>query len=248
MSDKFTFKQFNVSHSKSTMKVSTDSTLLGAWVDTTNTRNILDIGSGCGILSLMLAQKSRANITAIEPDADSIAESRENFNNSPWPDRLTLVQTHLQDFTNDKSWDCIVSNPPYFEMEKSYPMPDSSRKKARTTQTLRLEEILHFSSTHLSVQGQLNLVLPISHEFNLISLAEEYDLFPIRCLKVRNNPRKAFSLFLIAFGREKQKYFCEEIRLYDEAQQATAAYKLLTKEYLLWKNDNFIDSQTKAIG
>ena len=115
----FRFKQFNISHAGASMKVGTDAILLGSWTDVSNTNKILDIGTGCGIIALMLAQRSQAIIDAIDIDKSSIDEAAINFDNSPWKGRLRSIHSSVQDFskkTNTK-YDLIVSNPPYVDSE-----------------------------------------------------------------------------------------------------------------------------------
>ncbi|MFN7692002.1 MAG: tRNA1(Val) (adenine(37)-N6)-methyltransferase, partial [Bacteroidota bacterium] len=114
--DRFEFKQFTINQSRCAMKVGTDAVLLGAWIQIERAESILDIGTGTGVIALMMAQKSTAMITAIDIDASACEQSKENIGNSPWPDRIKVLNESLQQFTinNQHKFDLIVSNPPYF--------------------------------------------------------------------------------------------------------------------------------------
>ncbi|MCD4665845.1 MAG: methyltransferase [Bacteroidales bacterium] len=112
----FHFKQFNISDENSAMKVGTDAVLLGAWTDISETNNILDVGTGSGIVATILAQRSEANIDAIDIDKGSIDDAENNFDNCPWKNRLTAIHSSLQEYVKftSKKYDLIVSNPPFF--------------------------------------------------------------------------------------------------------------------------------------
>src|SRR5688572_22601587 len=156
----FHFKQFSVRHDRSGMKVGTDGVLLGAWVEVKNAKRLLDIGTGTGVIALMLAQRTQPNVTidAIEIDRDAIEDASENFSSSPWSNRFTLHRGRVQEFSTSKKFDIIVSNPPYFI--DSYKPPNDQRIIARHAESLSFEDLLRVSEKLLEENGTLNVVLP----------------------------------------------------------------------------------------
>ena len=131
----FRFKQFTVYHDRCAMKVGTDGVLLGAWTNLSQSRRILDIGTGTGLIALMMAQRvPEVPITAIDIDAEAVNQANENFSASPWNNRLEAVLQDVCTYTEKNSFDTIVSNPPYFI--NSLKCPDNQRTTARHTDTL----------------------------------------------------------------------------------------------------------------
>lgn len=127
----FSFKQFTVYHDRCAMKVGTDGVLLGAWADVVSARNILDIGTGTGLISLMMAQRCNARIRAVDIDADAVEQARGNVAASPWQDRIEVELQDICHFTSETLFDVIVSNPPYFT--DSLKCPGKQRNIARHT-------------------------------------------------------------------------------------------------------------------
>ncbi|WP_299492551.1 methyltransferase [uncultured Shewanella sp.] len=155
----FTFKQFHINDSLCGMRVSTDSVLLGAWAPLRKAHRILDIGAGSGILSLMAAQRSKAQITAIELDKNAIEDCEYNFKASPWADRLRIHHISIQCFADKQaSFDHIICNPPYFTQGPQ--SKSSARSTARHTDTLQFSELLSSIKKCLSQQGCASLILP----------------------------------------------------------------------------------------
>ena len=158
----FQFKQFTVWHDKCAMKVGTDGVLLGAWTSVENTRSILDVGCGTGLISLMLAQRCQAIIDALDIDPAACMQARENADRSPFGQRLQVIHRPFADcvteFAGIRQYDCIVSNPPYFI--NSLKCPDKQRNQARHTDTLSLDELISGSKQLLSPGGRLCLILP----------------------------------------------------------------------------------------
>lgn len=173
----FRFKQFSVRNDKSAMKVGTDGVLLGAWVDVTNSKQILDIGTGTGLIALMLAQRCDANIDAIEIDDDAVSEATLNFNNSPWEERLAIIHSDFVDFAEktDKKYDIIVSNPPYFV--NSLECPNEKRCMARHTNSLSYNELINGASKLLSDFGTLFLITPSDVEILVKEIIGNVNLF-----------------------------------------------------------------------
>ena len=159
----FNFKQFSVQQDLCSMKVGTDGVLLGAWTNTDNANRILDIGTGTGLIALMLAQRSTANITAVDAEANACEQAKINFYDSPWADRLQLVHSKIQDFHSDQLFDLIVSNPPYFS--GYYSSDNLSRDISRSADILLpYEDLIAVAQRLLKEDGRLSLILPANQQ------------------------------------------------------------------------------------
>ena len=157
MSKPFQFKEFTIEQDRCAMKIGTDGVLLGAWASVKdNTFSILDIGAGTGVIALMLAQRSQAElIDALEIDEDAYEQCVDNFENSPWGDRVFCYHADLDEFTEefeDETYDLIVSNPPFFEPSLAEETPEA-RKKARFYDALPFEDLLKNTAQLLSKKG-----------------------------------------------------------------------------------------------
>lgn len=172
----FQFKQFRVEQEKCAMKVCTDSCLLGAYIDVQQAKYILDIGTGTGLLSLMVAQRSDALIDAVEINPEASKQAQENFSNSLWNDRLTLHSASLQEFAtnNQQAYDVILSNPPFFL--SSLKSGDAAKDTAKHSGELLFEDILAFAKKHLTSDGKLYLLLPPWEARHFAGLSKNYGL------------------------------------------------------------------------
>lgn len=153
------------------MKVGTDGVLLGAWVDTTNARSALDIGTGTGLIALMLAQRNPLlQINAIDTDINAVLQATDNINRSPFPERISCRQISLQEYAANfaHTYDLIVSNPPFYR--NSLKSPDRKRTQARHTDSLTPEELITLSSHMLSPTGRLSLIYPAEYKDELINI------------------------------------------------------------------------------
>lgn len=173
----FQFKQFTIYHNKCAMKVGTDGVLLGAWAETESCNRILDIGTGTGLIALMLAQRSKAIIDAIDIDADACLQAQENADSSPFAGRIKIQHSAMSDFAQASTdlYDLIVSNPPYFV--DSLKCPDRKRNTARHTDTLTLEDLLQDSRKLLAPQGRIALILPYDQKERLTDCIRTQKLF-----------------------------------------------------------------------
>ncbi|MFZ4522447.1 MAG: tRNA1(Val) (adenine(37)-N6)-methyltransferase [Bacteroidales bacterium] len=195
----FRFRQFAVEDSRSTLRVGTDSMLLGSWADPKKAKTILDIGTGCGVLSLMMAQKSKAMIEAIEIDEPSVVEAAKNFQNSPWAERISIVNTSLQKFAIDppSHFDFIVTNPPYFS--NSLKSPSERVNQSRHDDTLSLDELVHHAARLISDEGRFALILPFGQTERLLASCEKSGLFLSRRIVVHSKygspPKRAMLEF-----------------------------------------------------
>lgn len=170
----FRFQKFSVAHSRSTMKVGTDGVLLGSWADTHSARNILDIGTGCGLIALMAAQRTPdAHVTAIDIDQASIDEATENFQASPFTERLEALQADIQTFStqpNTFQYDCILSNPPFFT--ESLLSPNPTRAAARSVAGgLSFQTLIESAVRLLAPGGSLQIILPFQEAPRILDIA-----------------------------------------------------------------------------
>lgn len=176
MGGRFHFKHFSINHDHSTMKVGTDAVLLGAWADVKPTDWVLDIGTGCGVLPLMLVQKGIAKIHAVDLDEASVYEAAGNFEASRWRDRLFAFHADIRRFTMGCQYDLIISNPPFFI--NSYKSDTDRKNQTRHTDTsLSFTELVSAVKRLLKPDGRFVLVLPRRESNDFIPIAEKYHLF-----------------------------------------------------------------------
>ncbi|MBN1462226.1 MAG: methyltransferase [Paludibacteraceae bacterium] len=230
----FQFKQFTVYQEHCAMKVGTDGVLLGAWTDCENAQRILDIGTGTGLLALMLAQRCSAHIVGIDIDQSAVNQAKENIAKSAWKNRITIFHCSFQDFctTEKNSYDCIISNPPYFENALKSPL--EKRTIARHTDKLKLTEILEGSKKLLSKHGSLNLILPYKEGLLLIEEAKEWGFYCRK--KTTVFPRENSTAKRILLNFKLEDGLCKESDLTietDKRHQYTEAYKKLTGDFYL---------------
>lgn len=231
--DQFHFKKFSVTHKRSSMKVGTDGVLLGAWVDVTNAGSILDIGTGTGVIALMLAQRtsSSVQIDAVELNPDACIDAQENFSQYSWTDRLHLYTEAIQVFAPEKMYDLIVSNPPYFI--NSYKPPDLHRTTARHTAQLSFEELLSAVLRLLNVSGRFAVVLPVTEGQAFEKLALDSGLSCIRKWSFRTRENKPVERLLMEFSRHSRPCETGEILLYESGENWSNGYKNLIKDFYL---------------
>ena len=192
----FTFKQFHINHDRCAMKVGTDGILLGAWAPVEQARRVLDIGTGSGLIALMLAQRSAARITAVDVDAECATQAAENFAASPWADRLDAVSVAVQRYDPVEKFDLIVSNPPYYV--DSLLSPDEGRNTARHAAGLPFGELAAAVVRLLAPGGRFALVLP-PVEMQRFRSAALGRLYPVRWTEVYSTPRRGVRRILAEF-------------------------------------------------
>lgn len=233
----FQFKKFSISQDKTAMKVGTDGVLLGAWADVDHDPySILDIGSGTGLIALMLAQRSSAEqIDAIEIDENAFEDCVGNFENSPWNDRLFCFHASLDDFMEeleDEEYDLIVSNPPFYSETVS--SGDQARDKARQNQSLPFSDLCEAASVLLSEDGIFATIIPYKEEPYFLILAQSNGLFPVKITHVKGTPTSEIKRSLLAFSRhEKQNIPTDELVIETSRHQYTPEYIALTKDFFL---------------
>lgn len=195
----FQFKQFTVWHDKCAMKVGTDGVLLGAWASVQGAHRILDIGTGTGLVALMLAQRSLpdANIVALEIDEAAAGQAKENVARSPWKDRIEVVKQDFLFYQSPDKFDVIVSNPPYFV--DSLSCPDQQRSMARHNDSLTYEKLLKGVADLLKKEGTFTIVIPTDVADRVKTAASEYHLYATRQLNVITKPGGTPKRMLITF-------------------------------------------------
>lgn len=228
----FQFKQFTVWHDKCAMKVGTDGVLLGAWTPTDSARRILDVGTGTGLVALMLAQRCEAPfITALEIDKDTAVQAQENIDRSPWKERIEVIQGDFNHFHSSFQYDLIVSNPPYFI--DSLECPDRQRNSARHNAHLSYKELLKGVAGLLSPDGRFALVIPWDVAAYVIELAETYALYPSRQLLVMTKTNDKPKRTLLSFTFKKQECLTEQLLIEIARHQYSEEYIRLTKDFYL---------------
>jgi len=228
----FRFRQFLVEDEKSTMRVGTDSMVLGAWARPPQTGRILDIGTGCGVLTLMMAQHSSSPIDAIDPDFPSVAEASSNFEQSPWSNRLNAIHSSLHDFAtlNAGDYDFIITNPPYFS--NSLKSPSNRKNVTRHDVTLSLESLAEDVQILLSKQGRLAIILPPEPAGRFIFLCKETHLHLLTRMIVYPKPDAPCTRILMEFSRNEKAQTNEaELTILDPAGKYSAAYFTLTSAF-----------------
>jgi tRNA1Val (adenine37-N6)-methyltransferase len=231
----FGFKQFEIAHDKSAFKVGTDAVLLGAWTPVPKKcKYILDIGSGCGIVSLMLAQRSDAIITGVDMDKSSIEEATENAEKSPWKNRITFKHTPVQNFCTPEYrhvFDLIVSNPPFFT--NSLKSHVHARNISRHTDTLSFEDLILSVSYCLSISGIFAIIIPVTATKIIQKECEKQGLFCTALLQVQPKEYKPANRNVLLFAHEEKQTQIQNLVIRNTSNEYTNAYRSLTKEYHL---------------
>lgn len=213
------------------MKVGTDGILLGAWAEVSDCQCILDMGSGTGLLALMLAQRSAptSQIYAVELDEFAAQQAKENIQASPWKDHISVVQDDVQHFlqNTNQTFDLIVANPPYFE--QGVECKNEERELARYTQQSHLDW-LTWAAACLSEKGKISFVLPYDAAK---TLEKQTALFCIKQTEIITKIGKAPQRMLITFAKQPQVLVQNQLVIYDEKNQYTEEFVALTKDFYL---------------
>jgi tRNA1Val (adenine37-N6)-methyltransferase len=226
----FQFKQFSINDDRCAMKVGTDGVLLGAWVNVTDAKHILDIGTGSGLIALMLAQRtsSEIKIEGVEIGMEEVLQAEENVSGSPWRDKIKIHSSAVQDFHVDYKYDLIVSNPPYFI--NSLTPPSDKRKAARHTSSLSYEDLLISASRLLSDHGRFAVILPVKEGNAFLSLAQFKGLYCNRQLAFFSRDEKPQERWLFELSRTPSSIKSERLTLFSN-QEWSNAYKTLVFDF-----------------
>lgn len=231
----FTFKQFHIDHSRCAMKVGTDGTLLGAWAALPpHAKNILDIGTGSGLIAIMAAQRHpTAKITAIDIDKDCVMQATENAVASPWAERIEVIESLLQEYSPEEKFDVIISNPPYFA--DSMHSPDKQRTTARHTASLSFKELTEGVLRLLADDGLFAVILPTA-ESELLLSASRGRLFTWRRCEVWSTPESGARRIMLELKREPPKDLAQKEKIIIEQggrHVYSEEYKALTADFYL---------------
>jgi tRNA1Val (adenine37-N6)-methyltransferase len=231
----FHFKQFQIEQDRCAMKIGTDSVLLGSWTPLINNPyNILDIGTGTGVLALILAQRSTAEqIDAIEIDDEAFEQATDNFEASPWNDRLFCFHAGLDEFMDEPEdeYDLIISNPPFYT--ENYKPENTQRDLARFEDALPFEDLVEAADLLLSENGIFSIIIPFKEEERFLALAKDFELYPLKITRVKGTPKTETKRSLLAFTRILQTALIDELIIETARHQFTPEYIELTKEFYL---------------
>jgi tRNA1Val (adenine37-N6)-methyltransferase len=233
----FQFKQFKIVQQHSAMKVGTDGVLIGAWTNIKNTTSILDVGTGTGLIALMMAQRTNAQITAIEIVKNAAKEATENVNNSPWKERIAVKNIPFQDFAEQikSEFDLIISNPPFFI--NSYKTKSENRTIARHSDLLPFAELVKGAKKLLTKNGRLALILPVESAKIFIEIAKNEGLNLVRLTKVKSKNRKAPNRFLMEFSMQELTLSDYILTIYlEDSSDYTEEFKKLIRDFYLYEN------------
>ncbi|KUF44383.1 tRNA (adenine-N(6)-)-methyltransferase [Myroides marinus] len=232
----FQFKQFTIQQDKCAMKVGTDGVLLGAWTPVDNNPySVLDIGSGTGLLALMMAQRTGAEqIDGVEIDEHAHEQAVENFESSPWGDRLFCYHADLETFANEmeEEYDLIISNPPFYS--EDYHTNDTQRDTARFQDAMPFDLLIEAVEYFLSEKGVFSVIIPAKEEDTMIRLAAEFGIYPFKVTRVRGNEQAEIKRSLIAFSRQLVEQIpLDELIIEVERHQYTPEFQALVKDFYL---------------
>jgi tRNA1Val (adenine37-N6)-methyltransferase len=233
-SSTFYFKQFKVEDGQSTMKVGTDAVLLGVVADLEKVENILEIGTGCGVIAFILAQRSKARIDAIEIDAESVVQARDNVKDNRWKDRINIIHSSLQDFAKQpgKKYDLIISNPPYFS--GSLKSSDKKRNISRHDESLSFEELIDGSLKLMLPAANLWIILPVNESRIFMEKAGNSGLFVHYHLKIAHKSGGEYQRVIIQFRKTSSDKINEQtIAIKNEDDSFTEAYINLTRDFYI---------------
>ena len=229
----FDFKQFRINHDRCAMKVGTDGVLLGAWADVEQSMHILDIGTGSGLIAIMIAQRTTAEITGIDIDSNAIGQAKENAAASPFANQITMKECDLNEFKPIRLFDNIVSNPPYFE-ENVLP-PENSRAQARHTNGLTLQALVKNAKKLMVPNALFQVILPFSICQKFISLCAVEGLSLLHRTDICTKEGKPFKRSLLRFinNVKATQPTYDTLPLSDGKGGRAKEYSSLTKEYYL---------------
>lgn len=231
----FQFKQFNVRQGFAAMKVCTDACIMGAYVSKQiplgSSKKVLDIGTGTGLLSMMYAQNNSASIDAIEIDPSAAWQAKENFAASPWHTQLHAICADINHWTEEKKYNLIISNPPFYEA--SLKSPDERRNKALHGATLSLQQLLRCISKYLSPGGRAALLLPAVREAEFKQAIVPFQFFGEKVLHIYQRNGGPLFRFIVILCKEEVIPVYDSFTIYETDKSYTTQFKNLLREYYL---------------
>ncbi|MDE7125287.1 MAG: methyltransferase [Muribaculaceae bacterium] len=232
----FSFKQFNVEDSASGLKVGTDAVLIGVWTNVNGLDDsslVVDAGAGCGIISLIIAQRCQAKIEGVEIDHDACLDCEKNFTSSPWPERLNTCHSDFLDYypTPSTGINLIISNPPFFST--GIRAGQQARANARHEDRLPMNELIGHAARLLVTGGRLSMVIPTERENEIIWHSSLVGLTPSRLCRVRTTPKQPPKRLLIELTKGKAKYKEEILCIHDLSGTYSDEFTALVKDFYL---------------
>ena len=230
----FSFKQFNIQQTKNVFRVGTDGVLLGALASVETFSNVLEVGTGTGLISLMLAQRnSSAQFLGIDINEEAVNLTKINFENSPFFSRLKNIHQDFKSFAIEEKFDLIVSNPPYFEESSS-----EKDKIARQTVELNFAQLISKSANLLSKNGILSVVIPVEVGEDFIEIAAENNLFLCRKINIKGILVSKVKRLILEFSLQKKVLHESDFVIEKSPRQYSDQYLELTKEFHVFKNQD----------
>ncbi len=227
----FQFKQFRILQDKCAMKVCTDACILGAHTKVNEGERILDIGTGTGLLSLMLAQKNEVKIEAIEIDHDAALQAKQNISASPFSHKIVLHQGNILDYPG-RGYDVIISNPPFFSNQLN--SENDKKNKAKHDQGLLLKDLSRLIHDKLSSTGRAVILLPLFEMQSFISEMDQYGFFVAHKLKIRHSESKPFFREIVTFSRKASSKKEEILTIYENDNKTYSNdFESLLREYYI---------------
>ncbi|MCM1109152.1 MAG: methyltransferase [Clostridium sp.] len=229
--DSFQFKQFTIYQDRCAMKVGTDGVLLGCWCPLPESGTILDIGTGTGLIALIIAQRHLSvQITGIDIDEQAIGQAQANAGLSPWSDRLNFIHTDVLAFTPGGTFNAIVCNPPFFP--NSLQGPDPRRNRARHTDSLPFKSLVSKVSLLLSADGLFSVIIPSGYSDEFVQICWENNLNLYRKCMVFTKLGKPSKRVLLAFRKGSTAYPLEEmLNIMEQNGEYSQAYIALTQDF-----------------
>jgi tRNA1Val (adenine37-N6)-methyltransferase len=232
----FQFKQFTIQQDKCAMKVCTDACLFGALVanevEQISVKNILDIGTGTGLLSLLLAQKTNATIDTVEIDEPAFNQAKENIVQSLWKEKIDIFNTDILKFQTNKKYDCIISNPPFFQSDLK--SDDEKKNFAKHDTSLTLTGLLNAVATHLSDDGFFAVLLPYHRSIYFEAESLKLNFHLTKKIAVKQTPKHDYFRAMLIFSRTESATVTNEMTIKNEAGNYSAEFIELLKDYYLY--------------
>jgi tRNA1Val (adenine37-N6)-methyltransferase len=228
----FRFKQFTVKQDKCAFKIGTDGVLLGAWTEVKDANSALDVGTGTGLIALMIAQKSSVLIDALDIDLNSYTQAKANFEASLWGDRLNCFEMALQDYSKycNKRYDLIVSNPPYF-INSPKSNIDARATARHMDESLSPEDLASGVYALLKENGRFNVILPLREGNLFTKVAEKTGLFCNRLVRVYTKTDKAEKRLLMTFGKTRNDVETDKLYIQNDSGEYSKEFIALTSPF-----------------